>query len=947
EKLPLAHTLAFALINTTHHTVRRAAVEATNNIARTHLERVSRLGRIGVGAVMLDSAKCQVAKEVNPAVLVNGNNALAPTLATSATPVMRDQAHKLYGALQSLFPTNYAEGKSEDDLAVLEACLMDFAVLFCHPVITAIIGSDAWIRLCVRCGVDPRDLVERKSARWLLKWMESSVLNAAGSTSDDFTLGGLGVLSPEHCRSATLSAISLFTDVSPETTLSALLPKVIESLGNKLVDDLTPVDIEIWKGEEGVLVVDGKKKSAGVVDDRPKNADEKWERELRKELEAKKGAAAVSAAKSAGASKPAAGKPTTAKAAAAAKAEKEAERAQIERESAIRKRVSEIRVRILAALDALEAVVKGVNLSVSDEGREVFEEWISRLNDAVLDGVIARELVVVRNGSEIPKGAVIAGHKAISIYRMMARACDDRIRRFIELGWDIAVLRSMGVEEGNDGLPLELCKKDLSVTVTKMLLSAKAEFTASNPLSPGAFAYIFPLLSNMVHQRGRVRNLKEKIRSELCIYASDMLIAHCSLGGSPFVPSRAMISALIELLTRVPRLHAAAREGLLTLCISMENAEAEGDHDYLDEQTKGAIAEDQKAIVNALYDALLSHEPVAREACLRALQHFPPPENPAGGIAAARVWILREDDIETIEVEAERVWELWNDDATISAESLGHLLELLTVSVADIRTNAGRGLHKALEQHKDKVVVTLENLFTLYQEKNIVPAPEYDKFGIVIPESLEKQDDWPARSGIALALKSCAPVINEQATAEKLFNFLIDQEALGDRNERVRQQMLEAGIAAIHVSGKLLVKHLLKIFSDCLSLPAGASKTHDWIRESVVILLGTVSQHLDPTDKKIPEIAVSECLPALVKLMASEVEDLVGRLLKMLFSSPKYAERRGAAYGLAGVVKGRGIGSLKEYGIMTALKEAIEDKKRIERREGALFAFEALSMALG
>ncbi|KAJ3394121.1 translational activator of GCN4 [Entophlyctis sp. JEL0112] len=244
--------------------------------------------------------------------------------------------------------------------------------------------------------------------------------------------------------------------------------------------------------------------------------------------------------------------------------------------------------------------------------------------------------------------------------------------------------------------------------------------------------------------------------------------------------------------------------------------------------------------------------------------------------------------------------------------------------------------------------------------------PEYDDFGIVIPESLNKKDDWPARSGIARALHSCAPVIRTEFLLELLFDFLINQESLGDREESVRLQMLEAGVAAVNTeTGKSLVNPLLKTFSDYLSSPAGASKTHDLIRESVVVLLGTVARHLDASDPKIPDVvnqlvetlktpsevvqvAVAECLPPLIKVMSSDdTGRLFDRLLRLLFLSPKYAERRGAAYGIAGAVKGRGIGSLKEFGIMGSLKDAIEDKKRYERREGALFAYEALCTTLG
>lgn len=42
--------------------------------------------------------------------------------------------------------------------------------------------------------------------------------------------------------------------------------------------------------------------------------------------------------------------------------------------------------------------------------------------------------------------------------------------------------------------------------------------------------------------------------------------------------------------------------------------------------------------------------------------------------------------------------------------------------------------------------------------------------------------------------------------------------------------------------------------------------------------------------------------------------------------SDKYGERRGAAFGLAGVVKGFGISCLKKYGIVTLLQEGLVDR---------------------
>jgi hypothetical protein len=95
------------------------------------------------------------------------------------------------------------------------------------------------------------------------------------------------------------------------------------------------------------------------------------------------------------------------------------------------------------------------------------------------------------------------------------------------------------------------------------------------------------------------------------------------------------------------------------------------------------------------------------------------------------------------------------------------------------------------------------------------------------------------------------------------------------------------------------------------------------------------------------QIAVSDCLSPLVNVMRPRLTHLVNRLLGELTEAPKYAARRGAAYGLAGVVKGTGIGGMKAFDIVERLRIATEDKKHYEPRQGAMFTFETLSSTLG
>ncbi|KAM2955564.1 hypothetical protein FF1_033690 [Malus domestica] len=84
--------------------------------------------------------------------------------------------------------------------------------------------------------------------------------------------------------------------------------------------------------------------------------------------------------------------------------------------------------------------------------------------------------------------------------------------------------------------------------------------------------------------------------------------------------------------------------------------------------------------------------------------------------------------------------------------------------------------------------------------------------------------------------------------------------------------------------------------------------------------------------------------------MQSKQDDgpaLVSRLLNKLMKSDKYGERRGAAFGLAGVVKGFGISCLKKYGIVARLQEGLVDRNSAKCREGALLGFECLCESLG
>jgi CLASP N terminal len=233
---------------------------------------------------------------------------------------------------------------------------------------------------------------------------------------------------------------------------------------------------------------------------------------------------------------------------------------------------------------------------------------------------------------------------------------------------------------------------------------------------------------------------------------------------------------------------------------------------------------------------------------------------------------------------------------------------------------------------------------------------------MVVASSLERADPWTARLATAAAFEQLAPSFPE-SEIEAFYHFLIQSEALGDRASEVRRGMLNAGTTVIDLHGDKRLAALISIFETQLGKPS-TTETEDFIKEGVVILFGRVARHLDASDSRIPDvvdrlggalktpseqvqIAVAECISPLVKLMKTRLPSLVDQLFQDLFQGEKYAIRRGAAYGIAGVIKGKGITGMSEFDVLRRLQTAAEDKKQFQSRQGVMFLLETLSTTLG
>uniref|UniRef100_A0A8C9ZZ87 GCN1 activator of EIF2AK4 n=1 Tax=Sander lucioperca TaxID=283035 RepID=A0A8C9ZZ87_SANLU len=419
------------------------------------------------------------------------------------------------------------------------------------------------------------------------------------------------------------------------------------------------------------------------------------------------------------------------------------------------------------------------------------------------------------------------------------------------------------------------------------------------PLSAPAFSVCFPLLNAMLREFSGSTEETENMMTR----ALQVITVHCQLraatdmddlvideNGPELLPRVSMLLLLTRVIaTATPRLQVLASQCLTALCASAGGGE-------------GCTVAEQPEI-DVLLNALLSPCFSVRDAALRGLLEMEfalsTDSTEASGLSLLRrLWVCRFDVEEEGRTLAEKLWD------SLGLEVVPELCSLLIGDVTHheeaVRSAAAEALSSAVSQYKDQSATVLGQLTELYHQKLYRPPPVLDALGRVISEA--PPDQWEARGGIALALNKLSQYLDESQVTPLFLFFVPD--ALNDRHTEVRRCMLDAALSALNTHGK-------------------------------------VSCHFFFSPK------MRRCLPPLVPAIKEDAAGIVRNLLQLLLESDKYAERKGAAYGLAGLVKGLGILALKQQDIMTTLTDAIQDKKNFRRREGALFAFEMLCNMLG
>ncbi|XP_046688091.1 eIF-2-alpha kinase activator GCN1-like [Homalodisca vitripennis] len=473
-------------------------------------------------------------------------------------------------------------------------------------------------------------------------------------------------------------------------------------------------------------------------------------------------------------------------------------------------------------------------------------------------------------------------------------------------------------------------------------------------LTGPAFCYCFPLV------RSALLQVLNKPEDPLVTLGLQIISEHAQTRGvggmldlyhPRLLPRRLMFDLLIDLINHTTaRVQQQAVATLLDVAASGSGGPG---------CARASVEE-----IDCLLGALQNPSQVVRDSGLRGLTVMVPAlpkqsENPELYLRLTRrVWVAKFDVAEENRELADKLWQqarLQYDTQTLCDCLLGDVIHPVPV----IQEAGAQALATLLKQSGPHLTdVVLKKLLNIYHEKLALVPAKLDSLGRVIEQPI---DTWEPRSGVALALAQLAPLLSPPLVSE-LATFFVST-GLGDKSGEVRKNMLAAALAAVDLHGKETVNSLLPVFEDFLDR-APDSGSFDAVRQSVVILMGCLARHLDRDDRKIKPIvgklidalstpsqqvqeAVANCLPPLVPAMKEDAPALVQKLLHQLLESENYGERKGAAYGLAGLVKGMGILVLKQLDIMSTLTTAIQDKKNYRHREGALFAFEMLCHVLG
>lgn len=678
--------------------------------------------------------------------------------------------------------------------------------------------------------------------------------------------------------------------VAPEVMIPRLVEQIQEDMDGARLSKFTATDAAIARTPEGTTFVDvlSSKSKQPAFDKNTKDYDTlKWEEELRAQLAEKKGQKQ---------------KKLTPE-------EQSKVKAQLAKEADIRKEVLEEVKRV----ERGAGIIHGLATGPANDA----EGWI---NSAV--GCL---LSLARAGAGLFVGDIVS-----RAYITCANELSSRLGNIRPLV-GVATLRAIG----KTNLPSSMELENLGELVTRILY--KLRFTSEQrPLDIPSIAYTLPLLFLVLSQNG-IEEVKGEQEGEQVLLALDLLSFHTSSFTDTRLPRNEVLQQLLAAMQKYTQHYKLIKDILFNFCQCISpNISSE----ELQTLLEGTIVADS-SVRNSFLQV------IEEEIDLTDFDF------------SEHIWLGCHDNTEENVEIADTIWEenaLEVDDSTFPK-----IMKYLDAKDSQLRGAAARALAHAIEFDKEKFAGIISELEAKYSEEIKPKAPEKDAYGM--PKKVENTDNWESRSGIALAFNAMTDLFDGDQIIDFL-QFLIERGPLVDKNSSVRAQMAESGKSVIAQRGQQKVEDLMKLLETVLETSDKATQSSDLLNEAVVVFYGSLARHLKaddprlqivikkllatlPTPSESVQSAVSECLPPLIRLSGPKTSEYVKEMLDQLLNVKSYATQRGAAYGLAGIVSGKGISTLREFRIMSLLTDALDNKKEPQQRQGAMLAYELFATILG
>ncbi|KAJ5151043.1 eIF-2-alpha kinase activator GCN1 [Penicillium canariense] len=691
-------------------------------------------------------------------------------------------------------------------------------------------------------------------------------------------------------NSAVWSAAGDLAFVAPDVMIPRLVDQIKKDLDGARLSKFTATDAAISRTPEGTAFIDvlSSKSKQPAFDKNTKDYDTlKWEEELRAQLAEKKGQKQKKLS-----------------------AEEQSKvNAQLAKEARIREEV----LQEVKRIERGAGLVRGLAAGPANDA----EGWINEAVSCLLS--LARAGAGLFVGDAVSKAYIACSNKLSS--RL------GNTRTFV----GVATLRAIG----RTNLPAEMESEHLGQLVTRILYRLRFA-SEQRPLDTPSLSYILPLIFLILRQNG-IEEVKGDQEGEQVLLAIEFLSFHTSSFTDARLPRVEVLRQLLSGMQRYTQHYKLIKDTLFDFCRCISpNITSE----ELETLLQGTIVPDSSVRTSVL-------QVIDAEIDLTDLDF------------SEHIWLGCHDQVEENAELAEGIWE--ENALEVDDTAFSKIMKYLDSEDSQLRGAAARALAHAIEHDRSKFVGILSELQAKYAEEVKPKAPEKDAYGM--PKKMDNTDNWVSRSGIALAFNAMTNLFEGDQIISFL-QFLIERGPLIDKNSSVRSQMAESGKSVIAQRGQQKVEELMKLLETTLETSDKATQSSDLLNEAVVVLYGSLARHLKANDPRLQTVvkkllatlptpsetvqsAVSECLPPLIRLLGPKTADYVQEMLDSLLNVKNYATQRGAAYGLAGIVSGKGISTLREFRIMSVLKEATENKREQHQRQGALLAYELFAFVLG